>query len=64
MLGIPGPARKPWKSMYFEASAIHDQEPLRFAYEMEWNFEKSRKVAQTLEIHSVFAPEFYVAFCF
>ena len=48
--------------MHFEASAIRDQKPLRFAYKMEWNSEEILKSSsRTLGNHSVFAPEFSVA---
>ena len=51
------------ESMYFQESAIHDQKPLRFAYEMEWNFDKTEKSSsETLGVHDVFALEFQVAF--
>ena len=59
---ITGPASKPGKSMHFEASAIRDQKPLRFAYKMEWNSEKIQKSSsETLGIHDVFASESLLA---
>ena len=59
---ICGLVSKPWGFMHLPASAIHDQKPLRFAYEIEWNSEKIQKSgSRTLGNHSVFAPEFPVA---
>ena len=55
---IPGLASKPWKFMHFRASAIHDQKPLCFAYDIEGDFEKSTKSSLiSLGIHDVFALE-------